>query len=419
CHMPCDLSEWATPINNTFCPVSRIFLPIWLGYQRLVFGVTGPENVSQVRSFLGLKSHKWKWTEQFLTHYDTTLPVKIAYPSPRRSATGFEYDIEYKNTKEHCNADGLSRLPLPMTEKEDTAVDAADVFHATQLNILPVTSESLKSELTVHQGCILWGMRVVIPSKLQERILRELHDSHLEPKDAIQAKTIEVLRNLFARFGIPEQIVSDNGPQFVSEEFRSFMKSNGVKHITSAPYHPATNGLAERSVQTFKQALRSMEESSKPIQEKLAKFLITYRNTPHSTTGESPAQLMLGRPIRTRLDLVKPNLNRKMVIKQQEQSRKSASAKNRATRQLEVGDMVMARDYRGNLKWRSGKVIERIGPLMYKIEIPSMGEIKSRTRVVCSLRQEDTFCHIRTFVNTGHELWLGITRIRRYIELLF
>jgi hypothetical protein len=72
-----------------------------------------------------------------------------------------------------------------------------------------------------------------------------------------------------------------------------------------------------------------MEESSKPIEEKLAKFLITYRNTPHSTTGESPAQLMLGRPIRTRLDLVKPNMNRKIVNKQQEQSRKSASAKNR------------------------------------------------------------------------------------------
>ena len=100
-----------------------------------------------------------------------------------------------------------------MTEKEDTAVDAAEVFHATQLNILPVTSESVaketqrdpilarvydsivkgwsarfegdklyhdrQSELTVHQGCIFWEMRVVIPNKLQERILQELHDSHL------------------------------------------------------------------------------------------------------------------------------------------------------------------------------------------------------------------------------------------------
>ena len=78
------------------------------------------------------------------------------------------------------------------------------------------------------------------------------------------SSTIEVLRDLFARFGIPEQIVSDNGTQFVSEEFQAFIKSNGIRHITSAPYHPATNRLAERAVQTFKQALRSMHQSSKP-----------------------------------------------------------------------------------------------------------------------------------------------------------
>ncbi|XP_020908437.1 uncharacterized protein K02A2.6 [Exaiptasia diaphana] len=114
-------------------------------------------------------------------------------------------------------------------------------------------------------------------------------------KSTTSSKTIEVLRNLFARFGIPEQLVSDNGPQFVSDEFQTFMKSNGIRHITSAPYHPATNGLAERSVQTFKQALKSMEGNSSPLKEKLAKFLINYRNTPHLTTGESPAQMMLGR----------------------------------------------------------------------------------------------------------------------------
>lgn len=134
------------------------------------------------------------------------------------------------------------------------------------------------------------------------------------------AKTIEVLRNQFAIFGIPEQLVSDNGSQFMSEEFQVFMKVNGIKHITSAPYHPATNGLAERAVQTFKKALRSTAGSIKPLEERLAKFLMAYRNTPHSTTGESPAQLMLGRPLRTGLDLQKPNFNRKMVNKQHEQS---------------------------------------------------------------------------------------------------
>ena len=88
------------------------------------------------------------------------------------------------------------------------------------------------------------------------------------------SSTIEVLRDLFARFGIPEQLVSDNSAQFVSEEFQAFIRSNGIRHITSATYHPATNGLAERAVQTFKQALRSVYQSSKPVKETLAKFLI-------------------------------------------------------------------------------------------------------------------------------------------------
>ena len=284
----------------------------------------------------------------------------------------------------------------------------------------------LRNELTVHQGCILWGMRVVIPNKLQDRVLEELHDGHLgvvkmkalarsyvwwpnisgqleelakacsgcqhnqkmptiaplhswewatTPWQCIHidyagpfqnsmflvvvdahskwpevvpvssttsSSTIEVLRDLFARFGIPEQIVSDNGAQFVSEEFQAFARSNGIRHLTSAPYHPAANGLAERAVQTFKQALHSMHQSSKPVKEKLAKFLIAYRNTPHSTTGVSPAQLLLGRPLRTRLDLVKPNLNRKMVNQQCQQSIRAANEKGRQCHQLEVSDFVMS-----------------------------------------------------------------------------
>ncbi len=72
-------------------------------------------------------------------------------------------------------------------------------------------------------------------------------------------KTIEALSSFFARYGLPEQIVSDNGPQFTSVEFDNFMKQHGIKHIKSAPYHPSTNGLAERFVQTFKNAMRASE----------------------------------------------------------------------------------------------------------------------------------------------------------------
>ena len=62
--------------------------------------------------------------------------------------------------------------------------------------------------------------------------------------------TIEKLCRLFATHGLPEMIVPDNGTCFTSEEFKEFTRQNSIRHLTSEPYHPATNGLAERAVQT-------------------------------------------------------------------------------------------------------------------------------------------------------------------------
>ena len=64
------------------------------------------------------------------------------------------------------------------------------------------------------------------------------------------ARTIKKLRTVFARFGIPKTVVSDNGAQFTSKEFQEFMSSNGIQHRMGASFHPSTNGLAERLVQT-------------------------------------------------------------------------------------------------------------------------------------------------------------------------
>ena len=68
--------------------------------------------------------------------------------------------------------------------------------------------------------------------------------------------TVEKLQTVFATHGLPEVIVSDNGTAFTSEEFALFVQRNGIRHLTSAPYHPASNGLAERAVQTLKSALK-------------------------------------------------------------------------------------------------------------------------------------------------------------------
>lgn len=100
-------------------------------------------------------------------------------------------------------------------------------------------------------------------------------------------KTISVLRSQFARFGVPEQFVSDSGPQFVSKEFERFTEANGIHHIMSAPYHPSTNGLAERFIQTFKKGISSFLENI-PLQMKLDNLLQAYRNSPHGTIGQSP-----------------------------------------------------------------------------------------------------------------------------------
>lgn len=67
--------------------------------------------------------------------------------------------------------------------------------------------------------------------------------------------TIEALRGLFASYGLPEELVSDNGPQLVSHEFTQFLERNGIKHTTVPAYHPASNGAAERSVQILERAL--------------------------------------------------------------------------------------------------------------------------------------------------------------------
>ena len=114
------------------------------------------------------------------------------------------------------------------------------------------------------------------------------------------------LRVIFSQHGLPEEVVSDNGPQFVSNEVPEFMNKNGIKHTRVPPYHPQSNGAAERSVRVLKEALVKQVLEGRSIKHRIADFL--YRTTPHSTTGATPAELLMRRRLRTRLSLVKPDL---------------------------------------------------------------------------------------------------------------
>ena len=107
-------------------------------------------------------------------------------------------------------------------------------------------------------------------------------------------KNIEKLQNLCAKYGMPAQLVSDNGPQFKSDESQLFLKKIGIKHITSTPYYPASNGLAEFFfLLSFKSAMKSKTEV-KPLNIKLAMYLLAHGNTPNSTTGKPTSQLFIG-----------------------------------------------------------------------------------------------------------------------------
>lgn len=142
--------------------------------------------------------------------------------------------------------------------------------------------------------------------------------------------TINALRYLFSSYGLPVEIVSDNGPQFVSEEFEIFLKENGVRHIRSAPYHPASNGEAERAVRTFKQAMKNMASETGTLHQKLAAFLLSYRTTPHTTTKTTPGELFMNRKLRTRLDVVKPHMTDRIQRKSLPNEKK--------VREYQVGD---------------------------------------------------------------------------------
>ena len=124
--------------------------------------------------------------------------------------------------------------------------------------------------------------------------------------------TVDALRSLFAIHGLPEEIVSDNGPQFVAQEFKGFLRYNHVKQILSAPYHPASNGEAERAVRTFKQAMKAAKNEPGTISQKICSFLLSYRTTPQTATRCTPPELLMNRRLRTRLDLLRPDLRKKV-----------------------------------------------------------------------------------------------------------
>lgn len=186
---------------------------------------------------------------------------------------------------------------------------------------------------------------------------------HVMPSITASA-TIKCLRGIFAQFGLPERIVSDNGPTFTSGEFQQFLLKNGIQHTTPPPYHPASNGLAERAVRTFKTGVQKL---SGDIHTKIARFLFHYRISPQSTTGVSPAELLMGRRLRSTLDLLKPDLEKRVANQQDKQ--KQAHDMGTKDRQLKEGEEVYAQNFGPGEKWLPATVVKVHGPRVFEVEL--------------------------------------------------
>ena len=464
------------------------------------------------------KSHQYLYGKQFtivtdhkpligLLNESKAIPTLAAARLQRWALTlaAYQYKIIYKAGNQHGNADALSRLPLPeaprtedapeevvllMEHLEQTPVKASQIRVWTRQD--PVLSRvtqfilqgwptqnpeeatcpywNRRTELSVENGCVLWGTRVVIPPQGRQKVLQELHEAHpgisrmkalarsyiwwphldkdleqeckrcaqcqrsqqtpalapLHPwewpgkpwfqlhldfagpflgkmfliiidahskwmevhamNSTTSAATCDKLRQTFACHGLPVLLVTDNAPNFTGREFTEFLRKNGIKHILTSPYHPASNGLAERAVRTFKEGMKKMTHGTSET--RLARFLLKYRITPQTTTGVSPAQLLMGRRLRTHLDLMCPNIKEEVQRKQTLQ--KGNHDYHSKDRDLEVQDHVYTKNFSASQPlWIPGRIQAQTGPLSFQIGLPD-GRV---------LRRHQDHIHRRTDVH--------------------
>jgi transposase InsO family protein len=472
------------------------------------------------------KFHKYLYGRKFVLITDNKPLTAIFAPDkeiPALSAlrlqrwalilSSYQYEIKFRCSSENANADVLSRFPV-----EDITEIELPINHFSLVDELPVTAKDVadetrkdkilsrvyvymmngwpsktdpellefakrKDEISAERGCLLWGMRVIIPEAYRRLLVKELHKDHLgvvrmkavarsyfwypgidrdiemesscceacqtyradpppaplrpwktpsHPWERIHIdfgyikgvdilvvidsstkwmevaimnsttadKTIDVLRGLFARHGLPKEVVSDNGPQFASREFGEFLRRNQVKHTLVPAYHPASNGAAEKSVQTVKNALKKylFEEigtEKTTMQQKLDNFLLTYRTTPHSTTNCSPASLFYKRDLRTRFTLLRPDLQSEIIEKQQKQMKYHDNKQTRYS-EFSENETVRVRNYIGGKpKWSIAKVIKRLGEYRYlvimdnhkrQVHIEQMIKFSAKDDKVCVMK---------------------------------
>ncbi|WKY06577.1 hypothetical protein Q1695_006619 [Nippostrongylus brasiliensis] len=195
--------------------------------------------------------------------------------------------------------------------------------------------------------------------------------------------TINALKKVFSQFGNPSTLVTDNGTQFTSSLFKDFCVNRGIKHVRSPPFHPQSNGQAERFVDTFKRALIKLKDEEGTTADAIQTFLMTYRSTPCPSAPShlTPAENFLGRRIRTELDLMLPPTddNGLRDIKMEEQFKRQHGARHR---HFQAEDAVYVKDYRHQKPtWTAGTILRRQGNTTYTVRVGDLTWIRHANQI--------------------------------------
>ena len=181
-------------------------------------------------------------------------------------------------------------------------------------------------------------------------------------------KTIECLETIFARHGLPEVLVSDNGPNLVSEKFEAFLKENGIKHRRVTTRWAQANGEVERQNRSILKRLQLAHAEGKDWRRELVRYMAVYRTTPHQTTGQTPAFLLMGRHPRTKLpELSQPThgdeetRDRDQLMKFKSKQYADAS-RNAKMSEVKQGDLVLMKQDKKN------KLSTTFEPQLYKVK---------------------------------------------------
>ena len=267
----------------------------------------------------------------------------------------YNLEIRYKKGKEMFLADTLSRAFLPKAQVSAFVHELEEIDHKASLPVSdarwhqienasaddPVFQElrsvihrgwslnradvtqrlypyfDIRDELTHDFAARPWSKVAADLCDLNGRtllVISDYYSNYIEVARITSITSRSIIRELkavFARFGIPEVFVTDNGAQFSSAEFAVFARTWGFDHVTSSPRYPESNGKAENAVKTIKRLFKKCKDAGQS--EYLA--LLDWRNTPTEGIGTSPAQHLMGRRCRNLLpvaaNLLKPRYCKK------------------------------------------------------------------------------------------------------------